>query len=75
VFLELGADVNAIGANGLTALHLMLKKGSDKAHFEMLIHYGARGDIPDPDGQTAAEIMRRKKDPDFQLMADQLRSG
>jgi len=75
VFLELGADVNAIGANGLTALHLMLKKGSDKAHFELLIRYGARGDIPGPDGQTAAQIMRRKRDPDFQRMADRLRIG
>jgi hypothetical protein len=73
VFLELGADVDAIGANGLTALHLMLKKGSDKAHFEMLIRYGARGDIPGPDGQTAAQIMRRKRDPEFQTMADRLR--
>jgi hypothetical protein len=73
--LELGADVNAIGANGLTALHLMLKKGSDKAHFELLIRYGARGDIPGPDGQSAAQIMRRKRDPDFQRMADRLRIG
>jgi len=72
VFLELGANVDAKGRGGLTALHLMLKKGSDKAHFQMLIRHGARGDIPGPDGQTAAEIMRRKKDPDFHRIADQL---
>ena len=71
VFLELGANVDAKGRGGLTALHLMLKKGSDKAHFQMLIRHGARGDIPGPDGQTAAEIMRRKKDPDFRRMAEQ----
>jgi uncharacterized protein len=69
---ELGADVNALNGQGLTALHLMLKKDSDKRWFEMLIRHGARGDIPDPQGRTAAEIMRRKKDPDFRAMADRL---
>lgn len=67
--LKLGADVNTKDGKGMTALHLMLKKGSDKRHFSMLIAHGARGDIPGPNGQTAAEIMRRKKDPDFRRMA------
>jgi uncharacterized protein len=75
VFLELGANVDAKDRDGLTALHLMLKKGSDAAHFAMLIRHGARGDIPDPRGQTAAEIMRRKKDPEFRRMAEQLARG
>jgi len=73
VFLELGADVDARGEDGLTALQSMLRKGSDKAHFAMLIRHGARGDIPGPDGQTAAELMRHKRDPDFHRMAEQLR--
>jgi len=72
VFLELGANVDAKNRDGLTALHLMLKKGSDKAHFAMLIRHGARGDIPSPDSETAAEIMRRKKDPAFHRMAELL---
>jgi hypothetical protein len=72
VFLELGADVDARDANGSTALHLMLKKGADKAHVRMLIANGARGDIPDSAGRTAIEIMRRKKDPDFRAMAEEL---
>lgn len=75
VFLELGANVDAKNRDGLTALHAMLKKGSDKAHFEMLIRHGARGDIPGPDGKTAAEIMRRKKDPDFHRLAERLGRG
>jgi hypothetical protein len=75
VLLELGANVDAKNRDGLTALHLMLKKGSDEAHFAMLIRHGARGDIPGPDGLTAIEIMRRKKGPDFRRMADLLRSG
>jgi uncharacterized protein len=70
--LDLGADVNAKDEKGQTALHLMLKKGSDKAHFEMLLRRGARGDIPGPDGQTAIEILRRKRDPDFRRMAEEL---
>jgi hypothetical protein len=73
VLLELGANVDAKNRDGLTALHLMLKKGSDKAHFAMLIGRGPRGDIPGPDGLTAIELMRRKKDPELQRMAALLR--
>jgi hypothetical protein len=72
-FLKAGANVDALDKNGMTALHLMLKKGSDKKHFAMLIAAGARGDIPNKDGVTAAQILRRKQDPDFRRMADQLR--
>ena len=71
--LKLGSDVNYQDSKGMTALHYMLKKDSDKKHFAMLIARGARGDIKNRDGVTAAEIMRKKKDPDFRKMADQLR--
>ena len=56
----------------MTALHYMLKKGSDKKHVAMVISYGARGDIPNREGVTAAEIMLRKKDPAFRTMAEKL---
>jgi uncharacterized protein len=75
LFLELGANADAKDRDGLTAPHLMLKKGSEAAHFAMLIRHGARGDIPDPKGQTAASIMRRKKDPAFRRLAEQLARG
>ena len=71
--LKLGADVNYRDSKGMTALHYMLKKDSDKKHFAMLIAHNARGDIKNKEGVTAAEIMRTKKDPDFRKMADQLR--
>ena len=71
-FLRLGADPNAPDKDGRTALHLMLKKGSDIAHLQMFARYGARGDIPDAEGRTAAEIMRRKRDPEFREIADRL---
>jgi hypothetical protein len=70
--LDRGADVNATDAKGMTAFHLMLKKGVDFEHFAMLVKHGARGDIPGPDGQTAIEIMSRKKDERFRKLATRL---
>ncbi len=73
--LKLGADVNWQDAKKMTALHYMLKKGSDKKHVAMVIKYGARGDIANKDGVTAAEIMLKKKDPDYRKLAAQLKKG
>jgi hypothetical protein len=70
--LKLGAEVNCQDSTGVTALHYMLKKSSDGKYFAMLIAHGARGDIKNKDGITAAELMRKKKDPQFQKMAGQL---
>ena len=71
--LKLGADVNAHDSKGTTALHCLLKKGCDKKHIQMLVEFGARGDLKDNKGRTAAEIMSRKRDPDFRKMAMLLR--
>lgn len=73
--LKLGADVNFQDSNKMTALHYLLKKGSDKKHVRMLIKYGARGDIKNGSGVTAAEIMSRKRDPEFREMAGRLLAG
>jgi hypothetical protein len=70
--LNRGADVNARNTKGLTAFHIMLKKGSDFEHFAMLTRYGARGDLPGPDGKTAIEIMSRKKDERFHRLVNRL---
>jgi hypothetical protein len=75
LFAALELDVKArrkIAGQGGTG---MLKKGSDKKYFAMLLAHGARGDIESKNGITAAEIMRKKKDPQFHAMADQLRVG
>jgi uncharacterized protein len=72
--LKHSADANCQDPTGMTALHYMLKKGSDKRHFAMFIAHRARGDIRNRDGVTAAEIMRKKRDPEFRAMADQLSS-
>lgn len=71
--LKLGADVNYVDPVGMTALHYMLKKGSDKKYFAMMIAHGARGDIKNKDGVTAWEIMGKKRDPEFRKMAEELR--
>ena len=66
--LACGANVNAQNNRGMTAAHMMLKKGSDYEHFELLARYGARFDLPNKDGVTAAEIMSRKRDPRFRAL-------
>ena len=69
---DLGADVDAKDDQGLTALHLMLKKASEAAELRRLVERGARGDIPGPDGRTAVDLLRRKRGPEFRAIADAL---
>ena len=75
VLLELGADPNYRDRRGMTALHYMLKKGSDKRHFAMLLAHGARGDIGNAQGITAIDLLSRKKDPAFRRMTEKLAIG
>jgi hypothetical protein len=65
VLLELGANVDAVDREGMTALHLMLKKNTDAKWVRMVGDHGARGDIPDPNGRTAAELIERKRAPEY----------
>ena len=73
--LEAGADPDYQDVRGMTALHYMLKKNSDIRHFRTIAAYGPKGDIPDRDGRTAAEILSRKRDPAFHSVAEKLASG
>jgi uncharacterized protein len=70
--LKLGADVNFQDSKKMSAPHYLLKKRSDKKHVRMLINYGARGDLKNGSGITAAEIMMRKRDSELRNMAAQL---
>jgi len=72
VLLELGADPNYRDRRGMTALHYMLKKGSDKRHFAMLLAHGPRGDIGNAQGVTAIDLLSGRKDPAFRRMAEKL---
>lgn len=73
--LDAGADPDARNAKGDTALHLMLRKNSPIEAFQLFARHGARGDIPDVKGQTAAMILRRKRDPAFRALAGELAAG
>lgn len=70
--LGAGADADFRDAKGMTALHYMLKKGSEARHFRTLLRHGARADIPDGQGRTAAEILGRKRSPGFRDLARRL---
>jgi hypothetical protein len=70
-----GADPDWRNPKGATALHMMLKKGSAPEHFQLFARHGARGDIPDAEGRTAVEILRRKRDPAYRAVADALGSA
>jgi len=67
-FLRQGADPNLTDTKGRTALHMMLAKDTAPEHLAMVIGYGARTDIPGPDGRTAADILKRKKDPAYRAL-------
>jgi ankyrin repeat protein len=66
--LKRGANSNYQDSKGMTALHCMLKKGADKKYIRMILSHGARTDIPNKAGATAAAIMMKKRDPDFRRM-------
>ncbi|WP_447725007.1 ankyrin repeat domain-containing protein [Sphingomonas koreensis] len=67
-----GANPDAIDVNGRTALHLMIRKASAPEYFEMFVRHGARGDIPDRDGNTAASLLGRKRDLSYREIAERL---
>ena len=70
--LKLGADVNFQDDKGMTALHYLLEKRSDKKHVQLVLRYRARGDLRNADGVTAVDIMMRKRDPELRRMAERL---
>ena len=70
--LEAGANPDWVDPKGRTAMHAMLKKGTDPVHFQMFVTHGARSDIPDRDGKTVDAILRRKRDKAWHALADRL---
>ena len=75
VLLEHGADPDFRDSRGMTALHYMLRKSSAPEHFAMVVRHGARGDVENADGATAAALLARKRDPRLRRLADQLATG
>jgi hypothetical protein len=70
--LKAGCSPDFVDSKGRTALHVMLRNGTPPEQFEMFVAAGARGDIKGPDGRTAIDILRRKKDPVWHRIADRL---
>jgi len=70
--LKLGANVNWENSKQMTALHYLLKKGSDLRYIRMLFRRGAGTDLKDAQGKTAAEIMACKRDPEFRKLVAQV---
>lgn len=60
--VELGADVNAVGENGWTALHAAAYTGAD-AIVQLLVDKGARLDVKDKFGQTPLTIAESSPPP------------
>lgn len=73
--LKAGADPNVRNAKGATALHMMLKKGSAPEYFQLFARYGARADIADAEGRTAAALLSRKRDPGYRAAAEMMASA
>lgn len=69
-----GQEGAVVSKTGMLS-HYMLKKGSDRRHFAMLLAHGARGDIGNAQGVTAIDLLARKKDPAFRRMAEKLATG
>jgi ankyrin repeat protein len=53
--LDGGADVNAAGELGYTALHEAVSQGHLPA-VKLLLEFGARTDLPNEDGRTAVDL-------------------
>ncbi|HKA63034.1 MAG TPA: ankyrin repeat domain-containing protein, partial [Methylomirabilota bacterium] len=60
--LKHGADVNFQNSKGLTALHMVLKKNSDRRHVEMLLRHGADPTLRSRDGKNPLDLVRNRRD-------------
>lgn len=60
--LHHGANVNFQNSKGMTALHFVLKKDSDRRHVEMLLRYGADPRIENRQGQSPLDLVARRRD-------------
>ncbi len=60
--LRHGADVNFQNSKGVTALHMVLKKNSDRRHIEMLLRHGADPTLRSKDGKTPLDLVARRRD-------------
>ena len=60
--LRHGANVNFQNSKGVTALHMVLKKDSDRRHVLMLLRHGADPTLRSKDGKTPLDLVARRRD-------------
>ncbi len=60
--LRHGANVNFQDSKGRTALHLLLKKNSDRKYVELLLRHGADPRIRGRDGKSAVDMVANRRD-------------
>ena len=60
--LQHGANVNFQNSKGVTALHMVLKKNSDRRYVEMLLRHGADPRLKARDGKTPLDLVAKRRD-------------
>src|SRR6267142_5516422 len=60
--LHHGANVNFRNSKGMTALHFLLKKKSDRKHIAMLLGYGADPTIRNGEGKSPLDMVAHRRD-------------
>lgn len=73
--LRHGANVNFQNSKGMTALHLLLKKNSDRKYVEMLVRYGANPRLESREGQSPLDMVARRRDKTYFEWFTSLGSG
>jgi uncharacterized protein len=60
--LHHGANVNFRNSKGMTALHFLFKKKSDRKHIAMLLGYGADPTIRNGEGKSPLDMVAHRRD-------------
>ncbi|HKW94710.1 MAG TPA: ankyrin repeat domain-containing protein [Methylomirabilota bacterium] len=73
--LHHGANVNFQDSKGTTALHLVLKKNSDRKHVLMLVRHGADPTIRDKRGVSPLDMVAKRRDKTYFELFSEHRSA
>jgi ankyrin repeat protein len=73
--LRHGANVNFQNSKGRTALHLLLKKNSDRKYIHMVLRYGADPTIRDREGRSPVDMVANRRDRTYFTLFSQRREG
>jgi uncharacterized protein len=60
--LRHGANVNFPDSKGMTALHFLLKKNSERKHIEMLRRHGADPTLENAEGKSPLDMVANRRD-------------